>query len=287
MSRHARPACGQGWREVPHPCLRRSSWSGPTSPTPSTPLLSAPPSAWQHWLPRDSRSCRPARNASTQARFEELDEAQRRDAWRVRSELDEAHARSQRALQRAIAAESAVQTLMAATESLLAVRHALDSLPPSRSSGSAGPATPPVWIPPAALLRRSRSRSTVLPRGRTPMPAPGAPPPCRPQEPIFAPAAAFMPVPATYAPAAALADTLTPPTLVWPLADLPEPRRPSLDLPLIPAPVARVSPLFAPVEAPAQRGTTPSTSTSGAEPRAASELVDITSTSTQRFARPA
>jgi hypothetical protein len=222
---------------------------------------------------------------STRARIDELNEARRRDAQRVRSELDEAHARSQRALERATAAESAVQTLMAATESLLAVRHALLTAAPVVAVEPL-----PVWTPP---VETSAVQPLPVPVA-SPLADPVAPLPPSPesgqgqdQQPIFAPAAPFMPVPAPYAPAAALADTVTPPTLVWPLADLPEPRRPSLDLPLIPAPAARVSPLFAPVESPVPRLVAPTTSTSGAEPRGASELVDITSTSTTRFARPA
>jgi hypothetical protein len=231
-------------------------------------------------------SARAERN--TRARIDELNEARRRDAQRVRTELDEAHARSQRAVERAMAAESAVQTLMAATEGLLAVRHALMAAAPA----VAAPVEPlPVWTAPAGIGPEQSPPaplSSPLPDGATlaPVPEPGQAPAQQPdQQPIFAPAAAFLPVPAPYTPAVALAEP--PPTLVWPLADLPEPRRPSLDLPLIPAPVARVSPLFVPVESPAQRGVTPTTSTSGAEPRGASELVDVTSTSTTRFARPA
>lgn len=285
MSRHARPAGGRGggaFLILAFVVLVVGAYLANTVDTSQRPAIGLAALAAAGLAIVSARAER-----STQARFEELNEARRRDAWRVRSELDEAHARSQRALQRAMAAESAVQTLMAATESLLAVRHALLTATPAVAAPvQAAAATAPMWTPPTVVppaVVQPIQAPAPLP---TPMPAP-APAHVPAQEPIFAPAAAFMPVPATYAPAAALADTLTPPTLVWPLADLPEPRRPSLDLPLIPAPVARVSPLFAPVEAPAQRGTTPSTSTSGAEPRAASELVDITSTSTQRFARPA
>jgi hypothetical protein len=49
-----------------------------------------------------------------------------------------------------------------------------------------------------------------------------------------------------------------------------------------------VAPLFVPVESPAARAVSPSTATtSGTEPSAAPQLVDLTSTSTTRYARPA
>jgi hypothetical protein len=239
----------------------------------------------------------------TRQRIEELTETRRRDAWRMRSELDEAHARSHRALERAVAAESAVQTLMAATESLLAVRHAL-------LAAAAAPAT--VVAPPAPVAAPVVAPAPVVTPTPVAAPAPVLPqappttPPLRVPAPVQPAAAAFTPTfvptsvptpaaapaPAPVAPAAAAAmapaAALTPPTLVWPLADLPaQQREPSLDLPLIPAPGGRVAPRFVPVESP--RGVVSSMSASGAgtEPIPASELVDITSTSTTRYARPA
>ncbi|HTY71688.1 MAG TPA: hypothetical protein VMI11_04590 [Actinomycetes bacterium] len=188
----------------------------------------------------------------TRARIEELNEAQRREAYRMRVELDEAHARAQRALQRAASAEAAVYALTAATEGLLAARQALIAASVHAGAAPTTPSVAPETQQPQLL------RPTV-----PPFPEPAGP---------FAPAA-----------------SLTPPSLEWPLADVPAPRRePSLDLPLVPAPVAPVTPLFVPVESPTQPSTgAASTATgNGTEPRS-SELVDLTSTSTTHFARPA
>jgi hypothetical protein len=233
----------------------------------------------------------------TRERIEELNESRRRDAWRMRSELDEAHARSHRALQRAIAAETAVHTLMAATESLLAVRHALmvtsvtpepvvvataPSVPaPLELVLPPAPMTPPLPLPAPAVIQPAVIQPAVI----EPAAAAYAPPqPVASPRPVTPPAA---PVAPPLAPAAALAPAAT---LIWPLAEVPAPRRePSLDLPLVPAPSARVSPLFVPVESPGPRAVPSSTTatSAGTEPSPVSELVDVTSTITTRYARPA
>jgi hypothetical protein len=204
----------------------------------------------------------------TRQQIEELSEARRRDGWRMRSELDEAHARSHRALQRAVAAESAVQTLMAATESLLAVRHALIA------AATAAPVAPAATAPTAP---------TAVPA--TPTSSPVLRPAAAAFTPTFVPQAA--PVPSAPSAPLAPAAALTPPTLIWPLADLPAAQRePSLDLPLVPAPGGRVSPRFVPVESP-RRAVASTTATAGTEPLPVSELVDLSSTVTTRYARPA
>jgi hypothetical protein len=218
-------------------------------------------------------------------RIDELTEARQHDVWRMRSELDEAHARSLRALHRAVAAETAVHTLMAATESLLAVRHVLLTAAPAPVIAAA-PIVEPVGVPSAP------ASPPVVATPQVPVPTP---------TPVSAPepaVAAFVPtfvrgpaIPAQpVAPAAALAGPTAVPTLIWPLADLPAPRRePSLDLPLVPAPGARIPPLFVPVESPPAHAFVSSTTASnaGTEPEPLSELVDLTSTSTSRYARPA
>ena len=90
-------------------------------------------------------------------RMEDLSETQRRDAWRMRAELDEAHARSQRALQRAIAAEAAVQTLMAATDSLLAAQRHTLVVAAAAQNAQPAPVTPALPLAPPELRPRSRA----------------------------------------------------------------------------------------------------------------------------------
>ena len=253
-------------------------------------------------------------------RMEELAEAQRRDAWRTRAELDEAHARSQRALQRAIAAEAAVHTLIAATENLLAVqRHAM-AVAAAAQPVTQVPAALPVYVPPVEPSPIfEQAAAPVLQPILQPVLQPGAALP--PAPPVFTPAAApAQPAAAAFAdpwapdsfsarptgtgvqaPAAALLDPPT--TLVWPLADLPAPRQPSLDLPalqrqssldlpLVSAGRPRVTPLFVPVESPDAEATPSgsaapgSSSSTGVEPAPATQNVDLTSTVT-RYARPA
>jgi hypothetical protein len=224
----------------------------------------------------------------TRQQIEELTEARRRDGWRMRSELDEAHARSHRALQRAVAAESAVQTLMAATESLLAVRHALIAAATAAPAAAPAPTAPAPTAPAPTAPAPAATAPTRAATGPAAVPATSSPvlqPAAAAFTPTFVPQAAPVPSapPAPLAPAAAL----TPPTLIWPLADLPAAQRePSLDLPLVPAPGGRVSPRFVPVESP-RRAVASTTATAGTEPLPVSELVDLSSTVTTRYARPA
>jgi hypothetical protein len=180
----------------------------------------------------------------TRRRLEELAEARRRDVWRMRTELDEAHARSLRALERAMAAETTVHQLTSVTQSMLAVRH----------------------------VRLTASATSVI----------AATPAVRP----------FL----VELPLAAAASEEPPTTLIWPLADLPAAQRqPSLDLPLVPAQGSRVPPLFVPVESPTPPASGPAagpgstTESTGIEPTAPPELVDLTATSTSnsRYSRPA
>jgi len=147
-------------------------------------------------------------------RMDELAESRRRDAWRMRAELDEAHARAQRALERAIAAEAALHTLMATTENLLAVHRAMiiaaaaqpaapaQEVVPVRSFVAA-PEPSPIFEQAAAPyllphLRRSRPllrstrqlpRSTRLPPKHSPLRRPRSPSPSGQTRSRHAPAA--------------------------------------------------------------------------------------------------
>jgi hypothetical protein len=229
----------------------------------------------------------------------------------MRAELDEAHARSQRALERAIAAEAAVHTLIAATESLLAVqRHAMvvaAAAQPAVQPPAQAPAPAPAYVAqpePSPIFEQAAAPFLPVAPAPAPAPVPSAPPVFTPAPAQAQPAAAlaapwapdsFASRPAgtgVRAPAATLLDPPT--TLVWPLADLPAPQRqPSLDLPLVRANRPQVSPLFVPVAGPdadaSPVGTVTdqaATSSAGVEPAPPTQHVDLTSTVT-RYARPA
>ena len=301
MSRHARPASGKGggwFIFLAFAILVVGAYLANTvDSTAQRPAIGLAALAAATLALVAARSERQSRR-----RMQDLAETQRRDESRMRAELDEVHARSQRALQRAIAAEAAVHTLIAATESLLAVqRHALayTAAQPVAAVPAAAPA--PVHVLPA-------EPSPIFEQATSPvLTQPTASPP--PAPPVFTPAAVQPAAAAAFeepwvpdftsrptgmgvqAPAATLLDPPT--TLVWPLADLPAPQRqPSFDLPLVSASRPRVTPLFVPVEspdtepAPASSTASPSTSSAGVEPAPATQNVDLTSTVT-RYARPA
>ncbi len=314
MSRHARPASGSGggWFVfLAFAILVVGAYlANAVDSTTQRPAIGLAALAAASLALVGARSERESRR-----RMEDLAETQRRDARRTRAELDEAHARSQRALQRAIAAEAAVNTLVAATESLLAAqRHAVVVAAAPQPVAPNLAATPaPVEVPqaePSPIFEQAAA--PVPPQPATPLP---------PAPPLFTPA----PAPALVEPAAAAAalaqpwvpdftslptgtevqapaaTLLDPPTtLVWslddlpaprpPSLDLPAPRQPSLDLPLVRADRPRVTPLFVPVEGPdtesVPASSAASTSSAGVEPAPATQNVDLTSTVT-RYARPA
>src|SRR3954453_3685833 len=251
MSRHARPASGRGggWFVLLAFAILvvggyLANAVDSTTQRPAIGLAALAAAALALLSARSERQRR--------GRMEELSEAQRRDEWRMRAEVDEAHARSQRALERALSTEAAVHTLIAATESLLAVqRHSL------AVAAAAQPARPAVPVPQQASQEMPQEvRAVVAPPEASPIfeqtparpaaaPLPPAPPVFTPQPPQAQPAAAGVANPwapdsigsppagtDTHAPAAALLERPT--TLVWPLADLPAPQRQhSLDLPLV------------------------------------------------------
>src|SRR3954451_2050068 len=144
MSRHARPASGRGggWFVLlAFAILVGGGYLANTvDSTTQRPAIGLAALAAAALALLSARSERQGRG-----RMEELSEAQRRDAWRMRAELDEAHARSQSALERALSTEAAVHTLIAATESLLAVqRH---SLAVGAAAQSVPPTQPAVPVP--------------------------------------------------------------------------------------------------------------------------------------------
>jgi hypothetical protein len=197
-------------------------------------------------------------------------DGRRRDMWRLRSELDEAHARTLRGLERAIAAETEVRTLRAAMESVLVARPVLPAT--LAVPVPVAPAAPPVAVEAPSV------------------PAVAVEPPSVPA-PVPEPAAQALPVeveaPGVPAPVLEPVGAASIPALIWPFADRPAPQRePSLHLPLVPARGARNPP---PADSTAARAAASSTtaSTSGTEPAASPDLVDLTSTSTSRYARPA
>src|SRR3954464_9163587 len=152
MSRHARPASGRGggWFVLLAFAILvvggyLANTVDSTTQRPAIGLAALAAAALALLSARSERQGR--------GRMEELSEAQRRDAWRMRAELDEAHARSQRALERAIAAEAAVQTLAAATESpLLIQRHSMVVAAAAQPVATEQPAAPPEAVRPQADL---------------------------------------------------------------------------------------------------------------------------------------
>lgn len=277
MSRHARPASGKGggwFVALAFAILVVGAYlANAVDSTTQRPAIGLAALAAASLALVSARAERQSRR-----RMEDLSESQRRDAWRMRAELDEAHARSQRALQRAIAAEAAVQTLMAATDSLLAAQRHTLVVAAAAQNAQPAPVTPALPLAPPELAPDPEQPVAAFgqPWGGESLPGPAGP--------------------GVQAPAAALLDPLT--TLVWPLADLPAPQRePSLDLPLVRANRPQVTPLFLPVDnlegghpaSATASGSSPAlaaTSTAGVEPGVAAQNVDLTSTVT-RYARPA